>query len=253
MAANGYLPPIIQDIIATVITFVLVMVFLRVIDVYAHKGKISSFNARKIRHIGVGPIFILCWMIYSDFPLSRLFAALVPLAITTQFFLIGSGKIKDDVAVKGMSRSGDAKELLRGPVYFGLACTIITLVFWMHTVEGIVALAILCVGDGFAELFGRQFGTVKLPTNQNKSWAGSLAMLILGFLAAIALLAIFINFGKISVDLASSVLPVFLVSLVATVVESLPIRDFDNFTVPTASILTTWVLIAIGFWQAAFI
>ena len=37
----------------------------------------------------------------------------------------------------------------------------------------------MCGGDGLADLVGRRWGASnRLPWNQNKSWAGSLAMLL---------------------------------------------------------------------------
>lgn len=37
--------------------------------------------------------------------------------------------------------------------------------------------ALMCGGDGLADIIGRRFGSgAKLPHNSNKSWAGSAAM-----------------------------------------------------------------------------
>jgi phytol kinase len=44
-----------------------------------------------------------------------------------------------------------------------------------HMVMQVVAL--MCGGDGLADIIGRRFGSgAKLPHNSNKSWAGSAAM-----------------------------------------------------------------------------
>lgn len=43
----------------------------------------------------------------------------------------------------------------------------------------------LCLGHnlaGFADIVGRRYGSVKLPFNKKKSWAGSISMFISGFL-----------------------------------------------------------------------
>ena len=52
---------------------------------------------------------------------------------------------------------------------------------------GMVALAMMCGGDGLADIVGRRFGgSNPLPYNPSKSVAGSLAMLLGG--ACLALL-----------------------------------------------------------------
>lgn len=43
-----------------------------------------------------------------------------------------------------------------------------TLFFWRTTPAGIVGIAVLCVGDGLAEVVGRRYGKDKLPHNRNK-------------------------------------------------------------------------------------
>ena len=68
------------------------------------------------------------------------------------------------------------KELLRGPLYYGIILIGITLGFWRHHPAGFAAIALMCGGDGLADIAGRRFGRAKLPWNRNKSWVGSLAM-----------------------------------------------------------------------------
>src|SRR5258706_16328545 len=85
--------------LATVLTFAIAIVFLRLMDYFAHRGWIESKLSRKFIHIGTGPIFVLCWLMFPDIPIARYLAALVPLLITIQFILIGTGIMKDDSAV----------------------------------------------------------------------------------------------------------------------------------------------------------
>jgi farnesol kinase len=39
--------------------------------------------------------------------------------------------------------------------------------------------------SGVADIFGRRFGRVKLPHNTEKSYAGSIAMFLAGFIASV--------------------------------------------------------------------
>jgi len=109
---------LVQDIVATVLTFALALAWLRVMDTFAHRGLIEPRLSRKIIHIGTGPLFVLCWNLFSAEPRARVLAALVPLAITAQFVLVGLGVLKDPAAVQAMTRTGDPREILRGPLYY---------------------------------------------------------------------------------------------------------------------------------------
>jgi phytol kinase len=77
--------------LATLFTFAIAVFFLRLMDYVAHRGWIESRLSRKFIHIGTGPIFVLCWLMYPDAFISRWLAALVPLLITMQFALVGTG------------------------------------------------------------------------------------------------------------------------------------------------------------------
>ena len=68
------------------------------------------------------------------------------------------------------------QELLRGPLFYVLIMTAVTVAFWRDSPVGMMVLSLMCGGDGLADIVGRRFGTAKLPYNRAKSWAGSLAM-----------------------------------------------------------------------------
>ena len=232
-----------NDWLALIITFAVALAWLRLVEFIAHRGWISSFVSRKVIHIGTGPLFVLCWMLFTDSPNAPYMAALVPGAITLQFFLVGSGRIKDEAAVKAMSRSGDRREILRGPLYYGLVFVALTILYWRTVPTGMLALMLVCGGDGLAELLGKRFGQVKLPWNRNKSLAGSLGMFVGGWLLSLAILAVYIALGYFSLPLATLLRGVTLVTLAATLVESLPLEDLDNITIAmTAILLAPWLL-----------
>ncbi len=232
-----------QDIVATVATFAVALTWLRLIDMLAHRSLIEQRLSRKIIHIGTGPLFVLCWNLFSAEPWARWSAALVPLAITGQFIAVGVGLIKDEAAVKAMTRTGDPREILRGPLYYGLVFVACTVLFWRGSPVGILALMLMCGGDGLADVIGRRFGKAKLPFNADKSWAGSAAMFLGGFGFAFGFVALFTLFGNFRLDLLSAAGAIALISLIATVVEALPFRDIDNITLTVvALILGLWLL-----------
>ncbi len=233
-----------QDVVATLLTFAVALGWLRLMDALAARHVIGQTLARKLIHIGTGPIFVLCWNLFSDQTAARFLAALVPLAITAQFVLVGAGVIKDPAAVQAMSRTGDRREILRGPLYYGIVFVVCTLVFWRTSPAGILALMLMCGGDGLADLIGRRWGSAKLPMNPAKSWAGSAAMLLAGFAFAFIFVAFFSSLGLFGARLvlADIAWKTGLVALAATLVEALPIRDLDNLTITATAVVLAILL-----------
>lgn len=246
--------PWLQDIVALFITFAAALLWLRFTDILARRKIVSRHLSRKLIHIGTGPIFVLCWLLFSGASQSRWLAALVPAVITLQFALIGMGVLKDEDAVLAMSRSGNRRELLYGPLQYGIVFVLTTLLFWVNSPVGIVTLMILCGGDGLADVVGRRFGNARLPLNPNKSWAGSVAMLLVGFVLAMAYLWLFSSAGVLTLSLAAAIVPVFLISLAATVVEAVSGADMDNITITVTALGVAWLLIdGLGIWDVPFL
>ena len=226
-----------NNFLALIITFAVALAFLRLMDFLAHRGWIESRLSRKIIHIGTGPIFVLCWLLFKDSWDARWLAALVPFAITAQFALVGLGVIKDEAAVQAMSRTGDRREILRGPLYYGIVFVLLTLVFWKDSPVGIVALMLMCGGDGIADLVGRGITSPKLPWSREKSLAGSMAVLLGGWMLSVLILEVYVSAGVFAGPLSASLLPLALVALAGMMVESLPFKDVDNITLTLAAVL----------------
>ena len=228
--------------IATLLTFVIAVTFLRIMDYIAHRGWIDSRTSRKLIHIGTGPIFVLCWLLFPDAWISRWLAALVPLLITIQFALVGFGVIKDEAAVKAMSRTGDRREILRGPLFYGIMFVAVTLFYWKDSLIGIPALMMLCGGDGIADIVGRRVNSPKLPWSPQKTVAGSLSVFAGGWLMTIFVFAVYVWFGVFSGPMSSYLVPVTWIALGAAIVESLSFKDIDNLTVPLTAILIGYLV-----------
>ena len=231
-----------NPILATILTFVIALAFLRIMDFCAHRGWIDSRLSRKLIHIGTGPIFVLCWLFFPDAPSSRWLAALVPFAITVQFALVGLGIMKDEASVKAMSRTGDPKEILRGPLYYGIMFVALTVIFWKDSPVGMTALMIMCGGDGIADLVGRRFNSSKLPHSPDKTVAGSASVFIGGWLLSAFVLGVYVGTGVFAGAFASYLVPLTIIALVSMLVESLPIKDIDNITVTVAAALLGYFL-----------
>ena len=226
-----------NNYIALIITFALSMVFLRSMDYIAHRGWMDSKLSRKVIHIGTGPLFVLCWFLFNDDPSARWLAALVPFAITVQFALIGFGIIKDEASVQSMSRTGDPKEILRGPLYYGIMFVVLTLIYWKDSPIGIIALMMMCGGDGVADIIGRQVKSPKLSWSREKSIAGMLGVFVGGWLMSFGLIFIYVAAGVFSSPITSYIFPITAIALAGSLIESLHFKDIDNVTMTLASVL----------------
>lgn len=223
--------------VALAVTFVLALIWLRINDFMAHKGWISGSLSRKIIHMGTGPIFVLCWLFFNNDFSARFLAALVPLAITVQFALVGLGVMKDQSAVDAMSRSGDRKEILRGPLFYGIAFVLLTIIFWKNSPVGMVALMLLCGGDGLADVIGKRFGiNGKLPWSKKKSWIGTMSMFVGGWVMAALVIFVYVQTGVFQFSFVDYLPGITWIGLAGTLVESLPFEDIDNITVPAVAV-----------------
>ena len=230
--------------LALFITLVLALAEIRALDFAAHRGWIESRLSRKLIHILTGPLFVLCWLLFPspDLWYYRWLAALVPLLFTIQFALIGLGIVKDEASVKAMSRSGDRREILHGPLYYGIIFVVMTLVFWKDSPIGMIAVMLMCGGDGLADIMGRGLRSPKLPWNKDKSVAGSLGMLLGGWVLTAFILFVFVLKGVFARPFTGYLLPVTYLAVLATLVESLPIKDVDNITVTLAAVALGYLL-----------
>jgi hypothetical protein len=71
-----------RDRLATVATFAVALSWLKLMDGLADREVMAQTLSRKLIHIGTGPLFVLCWPLFSDSFYARFLAALVPLALT---------------------------------------------------------------------------------------------------------------------------------------------------------------------------
>ena len=164
-------------------------------------------------------------------------AALVPFAITVQFALIGLGILKDEASVKAMSRTGDPKEILRGPLFYGIVFVLMTIIFWKDSPIGIIALMLMCGGDGIADVVGRNIKSAKLPWSKKKSVAGSLAVFVGGTGLALLIVAIYEYAGDSGFSSAISLVPIAIIAFGGMLVESLPFKDIDNLTITITAVI----------------
>ncbi|KAG0604306.1 hypothetical protein M758_10G160900 [Ceratodon purpureus] len=240
--------PIQHDVGVTLLVLVGAWAWVRVFDFLTKQKYLGQKLSRKLVHISSGLLFASCWPLYSAFPWAQYIAALVPVSNGIRLLVYGLGVLKDEGLVKSVSREGDPRELLRGPLYYVVVLVFSTILFWRESPVGVMALAMMCGGDGVADIVGRRFGSSKLPYNPSKSWAGSVAMFLFGLLVSYACLWYFSFMGFYHLDTGDTLIRLAVVSLAATVVESLPISTKldDNVTVPLTTVVMGMLLFPSG-------
>ncbi|MHA1234247.1 MAG: hypothetical protein ACTSQL_04075 [Promethearchaeota archaeon] len=239
------------DLIATVISIVILLAIVQINAYIQKKGKVSPIITRKLVHILAGPVFVVTWMLFSGEIISHYIAVVVPLLFVLQFITIGMGIIKNESFVASMSRSGDPRELLQGTLYYSIVMVLMTF-FWFYVPTSGVSnanptalLIIGCVsgGDGLADIIGRKFGGEKKfgIKGSEKTIIGSIGMLGGSILVSSILVLIF-SLEVPTFNIVTLILPIIVVSIVATVVEALSPKGTDNFTVFLAVIFVILIL-----------
>ncbi|XP_031111077.1 farnesol kinase, chloroplastic [Ipomoea triloba] len=230
--------PVVGDLVASVLSGGIAFSCLRFWEEIAKRGYFDQNLNRKLVHVSMGLVFMLCWPMFSSGRQGALVAALIPGLNIFKVLSLGLGILKDDGTVKSMSRFGDYRELLKGPLYYAITITLACAVYWRSSPIAIALVCNLCAGDGMADIIGRRIRSPKLPHNKNKSVAGSVAMATFGFLVSIGFMHYFSSFGYLE-KTPHMVLGFLVVSLAAALVESHPLSTEldDNLTVPLASVL----------------
>ena len=238
------------DLVATVISIVILLGIVQINAYIQKKGKVSTIITRKLVHILAGPVFVVTWMLFSGEIVSHYIAVIVPLLFVLQFITIGIGVIKNESFVASMSRSGDPRELLQGTLYYSIVMVLMTF-FWFYipstgisNANPTALLIIGCVsgGDGLAGIIGRKFGRKKIGIKgSEKTFIGSIGMLVGSILVSSILVLIF-SLEVPSFNIATLILPIIVVSIVATIVEAISPKNSDNFTIFVAVIIMILIL-----------
>jgi dolichol kinase len=114
------------------------------------------------------------------------------------------------------ARSRDSGRFVLGPVTLGIGALLSLLLYPSPAAS--IAIYALAFGDGFASLVGKAYGKIRPDFLFGKSLEGSAACFIAVFVAALA----------VSGNYRTAVFA----ALTATLVEALPLEDYDNILLP---------------------
>ena len=191
----------------------------------------TSETKRKIEHI-VPVVFVLL-LRYLNTWQALLFA----------FVGIMYGLFLSKMFVKDAFRKHEQeKGFSFGKLIYGIMVFILILLFYKKMYIVARAWAIMSLGDGCSNIFGKAYGKRKVPWNPEKSWIGSAAFVFFGGLGA-AILMWWVNLDQSSAQTIQEQMQTplmwsyfftsaFLAAFVAAGVESLPLKINDNVTVP---------------------
>jgi len=185
-------------------------------------GLTAAEAKRKLVHIAVGGFALLLrFMTWRQ-------AALM--AVAAFFF---NWQALPRLGGRGLWREGDhGRGFSLGILLYPLAVLALILAFHDELWKAAAVWAVLAVGDGMAAFIGLAAGGPRLAWNRDKTWAGSLAFVLFGTVAASVLMV-----WTLRLPLAAWVSPRVLavtipLALVCAVVESMPTTLDDNLTVP---------------------
>jgi phytol kinase len=114
------------------------------------------------------------------------------------------------------SRDRDNGKFVLGPITLGLGAMLALSLY--PSPASSIAIYALAFGDGFASLAGTMLGGPKVPYLHGKTFSGSIACFFAVFFTTMAL--------------TSRPLQSFCIAAVATVLEAVPVGNYDNLVIP---------------------
>ena len=185
-----------------------------------------SESARQIVHISMGGFALLLrWITWPQA------LALAGGALLFNLFVL-------PLFAGSLYRPGDRARRLHGIVYYPLSVVILLLLFPRRLDIVAAAWGILAAGDGVATLAGRAIGGARWPWNPDKTVAGTVAFIVAGGAAGVAL-ALWCR--PVDVPLMFALLAVPIAAVTAAFVETIPIKLDDNLSVSLSAAGALWI------------
>lgn len=222
--------PALFNILITIASLVYVFGVVALMDLAVKKGFPQDLS-RKVVHVAAGS-WLVFWLLYDSSDWTKYLNITASFLWSILLLQKGFAARPDDQAVKTMTRTGDRRELLRGPLYFTIVMNLLGTAFYA-TPFALTAMGFLTWGDGLAPVVGTRFGRHHYKIFSNKTAEGSLTFFVLGLLGA-ALLNLLFGF-QINFEF------MVLCAVIATIVEGVSPKDLDNLLIP-ASIYLLYIL-----------
>jgi phytol kinase len=196
---------------------------------------VSQKTSRKFLHAMIGNLpFVIPFFTSNIYPV--LVAA--PFILVT-FLASPYSLIKNRKRLGGLADIAEEGHPL-GLVFYTISYTLLAFFFTSEPYFIAAGILPMAYGDSAASIVGEKYGKTRCGLTGNKSLEGSAAMFFGGLLSLTIGLAFFSTLYSLSVSMI--LLPAIAVAIVATLVESMSPKGFDNLTVPILGALTFWLL-----------
>jgi hypothetical protein len=220
--------PLHQNILAAFGTVVYVKLVVGLCDFCVSRKLLAPRISRKCIHMAAGA-WIVWWPLFREDHWTWRLNVLVPAIYTVQLFVKGL-VLQDpkDVDVQTMTRTGNPKELLNGPILFTNLMTVVGLLLFRQKM-GVVIMVCLGFGDGVAPLLGYYVPFGSYPTwpfgpNDRKTLSGSMGFVLASVIGYYLMRFVILDHGVGSGDDMRMIVEV---ATVAAVTESIS-GPFDN-------------------------
>ena len=187
-------------------------------------SKFGEEASRKFIHVLLSNV----WIIYMLFIDSLVPACILPIA----FVIINTLSYKFKL-IKSMEREENDGF---GTIYYAVSMLVVSIIAYVAGDPRIGATGILIMGYGdvFAAIIGKKIKSKKYKIEKTtKSIAGSLTMFII---------SLFISFIVLKmIGVKYLIFDSFGIAVVATILEAISIKGFDNITVPVITTILTFL------------
>ncbi|MDH5402694.1 MAG: hypothetical protein OEY49_09400 [Candidatus Heimdallarchaeota archaeon] len=210
------------DLLLIPVTYLYILGVIYYITKLRKSEKISGFMARKVIHIAIGGLVILCPILFSVNWLPTLIGVSFILFTFFTCPLSPIPKFKLDVFKTGNSL---------GVVYYSISLTL--LIYFFFDMGWLLQVGFLPVvfGDAFANIIGVKYGKNKI-LNLEKTLEGTLAAFIVTFIVLIVILSLYHALGLFDYQFSTILLISLSIAVISSIVELISPFGLDNLTIP---------------------
>ncbi len=219
VVANGFFSERSWDLRGLSLSAALVILWLGLIGGASELARRQGYGAeltRKIVHIGAGQVILLAWWRQVPGWLGIGAAAIAATVALVSYWL---------PILPGVNSVGRQSW---GTFFYAISIGLVVAWFWpQQPYYGVIGILIMSWGDGLAALVGQRWGQHPYQIlGQQKSWEGSLTMMGVSFVVALAVLM------AVQGAIWQTWVVAIAVAITATVLETLSQFGIDNLTVP---------------------
>jgi len=206
--------------LAVAVSLAAFLLLFAALQIYARESSARPETTRKLLHTGAGLLTLTFPFIFRDLWPVLLLTGASALVIATIKFLPAARQRFGAVANR-------IKRHTLGEIYFPLS---IALLFWLtrgeHPLLYVVPMLLLTLADATSALIGGRYGLTPY-TGGNKSFEGSVAFVVVGFLCVHVPLLLWSNVGRMESLLIAAAL-----ALLTMLLEGSAWRGLDNLFIP---------------------